>query len=104
MAAEAAIQVEVRLLPPLSNTAGRQRVKLTLQAGATLEAVVDALLERFDDPEFRLHLYDIEGRLIPSWRAFVNGQPTERLGTRKGRTTLVSDGDEITFLLSLAGG
>jgi len=101
---EPGIEVEVRLLPPLSNTAGREKVKLTLGEGATVEGVIAALLERFDDPEFRLHLYDTDGRFIPAWRAFINGRPIKRLVSPEGRTTPVSDGDEITFLLSLAGG
>jgi molybdopterin converting factor small subunit len=104
LAEVAAIEVEVRLLPPLSNTAGRDRVKLHLEAGATVRTVIDALLERFDDPQFRLHLYDTEGRPIPAWRAFINKQPAVRVATREGAATPVADGDEITLLLSLAGG
>jgi len=98
------IEVEVHLLPPLSNTAGRERVKLKLQKGATVQEVIDGLIEQFDDPEFRLHLYDTEGRLIPSWRAFINGLPSANLGRPEDLATPLADGDEITFLLALAGG
>jgi molybdopterin converting factor small subunit len=98
------ITVAVSLLPPLSNTAGRDRVTLDLNAGATVRTVIDALVARFDNPEFRLHLYDTEGRLIPAWRAFINNQAPVRIATREGGAAPVSDGDEITFLLSLAGG
>ncbi len=104
MVDEKTIEVEVQLLPPLSNTAGRERVKLTLREGATIQAVIEALLERFGDPQFRLHLYDTRGQLIPAWCAFVNGRPAARFGSPEGPATPVMDGDEITFLLSLAGG
>lgn len=103
MPAARPIEVEVRLLPPLNNTAGRQQVRLRLDQGSDLQGVLDALLDRFPDPRFRLHLYDTAGRLIPAWCAFVNGQPVP-LRTEQGLHTAVSDGDEISFLLNLAGG
>ena len=98
------VQVEVRLLPPLSNTAGRERVRLELGGDATLRGVMDRLLGQFPSQEFYLHLYDTEGRLIPAWNAFINGGPAVRLITRDGQATPVQNGDEITFLLALAGG
>ena len=104
MSPEKDIHVNVHLLPPLSNTAGKERVKLTLKTPPTIQRVIEALLERFDSPEFRLHLYDTEGRLVPAWRAFVNGRPSANLGRREDLATPVADGDEITFLLALAGG
>ncbi len=104
MSLENEIQVEVHLLPPLNNTAGRDQVKVKLKNAPTIQGVIDALLKRFDNPEFRLHLYDTEDRLIPSWRAFINGRPSANLGRREDLAIRVSDGDEITFLLALAGG
>lgn len=104
MSSEAQIEVEVRLLPPLSNTAGRDRVKIKLERNANMQAVIDALLERFNDPAFRLHLYDTEGRLIPAWRVFINDRPALRLASPADLKAPVSDRDEITFLLGLGGG
>lgn len=104
MSHENPIEVEVRLLPPLSNTAGRERVWLTLNTDKTLQGVIDGLLEQFDSRTFYLHLYDTEGRLIPAWQVFINKDPAVRLVTRDGLNTRVKDGDEITFLLALAGG
>ena len=97
-------RVEVRLLPPLSTTAGCERVKLELEVGATVGDVIDALVARFDDPRFRLHLFDTEGRLIPAWRVFFKGGSSVSLGSRNGPGAQVVDGEELTFLLSLAGG
>ena len=104
MPTEAPIEVEVRLLPPLSNTARRERVKLTLKDGATVQEVIDAMVERFDDPKFRLHLYDDKGRLIPAWSVFIKGHSPIRLNSREGPNTPVADGDEVTFILNIAGG
>ena len=98
------VEVEVHLLPPLSNTAGRERVRLNLQKGATVQEVINALIRRFPDPEFRLHLYDTDGRLIPAWSVFINGKSAVRLGRQEDLSTPLSDGDEVTFLLALAGG
>lgn len=104
MACEKSIQVEVRLLPPLNDTSGRDRVRLTLKKDKTLQGVIDGLLEQFGSRAFYLHLYDTEGRLIPAWQAFVNKKPPVRLVAGDGLNTPVKDGDEITFLLALAGG
>ena len=97
------IEVQVELLPPLSTTAGRDRVKLSLNGESTIRGVIEALVERFDSPEFWHHLYDTQGRIIPGWCVFVNGRPVP-LNSRKGPSTPVNDGDEISFLLNLAGG
>ena len=104
MPCEKSIQVEVRLLPPLNNTAGRDRVRLTLKKDKTLQGIIHGLLEQFDSRTFYLHLFDTEGRLIPAWQAFINKGPAVRLVARDGLNTPVKDGDEITFLLALAGG
>lgn len=98
------IQVDVRLLPPLSNTAGRDRVRLTLKKDKTLGGVIDGLLSQFGSRTFYLHLYDTEGRLVPAWQAFINKDPAVRLVAAGGLNTSVKDGDKITFLLALAGG
>ena len=95
-------EVTVKLLPPLSSTTRRDWVKMSL-SDATVGGVIDALIEKFDTSEFRLHLYDTEGRLVPAWCALINGRPV-RLNRREALETAVENGDEITFLLNLAGG
>jgi molybdopterin converting factor small subunit len=103
MAKAQPVEVRVRLLPPLSTTAGRESVKLRLAGDATIQGIIDALIERFDTREFRHHLYDTDGRLIPAWCVFVNEEPVS-LNSRKGTQRVVKNGDEITFLLNVAGG
>ena len=97
------MEVEVQLLPPLCNTAGRNYVRLSLKGPGTMQKVVDALLEMFPDPGFRRHLYDTGERLVPAWCAFINGRPAP-LGRGPGLRTAVAHGDEISLLLNLAGG
>jgi molybdopterin converting factor small subunit len=103
VAKQRAIEVDVKLMPPLKNTAGCDSVKLSLAEKRTIQGVIDALMERFDSPRFRHHLYDTEGRIIPAWCVFVNERPFQ-LNSRKNTEIRVEDGDEITFLLNLAGG
>jgi len=102
VASEDSIDVEVRLLPPLSNTARQERIKLTLRKDSTLQLVIDGLAERFGS-QFRRHLYDDRGQVIPSWVVFINGRPVH-LNRPEALATSVNEGDSISFLLALAGG
>jgi hypothetical protein len=87
----------------LNTTAGRDRVKLLLDGESTIRGVIEALVARFDSQEFYYHLYDTEGRIIPGWCVFVNDRPVP-LNSPQGISTPLHDGDEISFLLNLAGG
>ena len=103
MAEPKSVEVRVRFLPPLSSTVGRDSVGLMLEGEPTVQTVIDALVQRFDNSKFRDHLYDTKGRMIPVWCVLVNGR-TVALNDPEGATTAVEDGDEVTFLLNLAGG
>lgn len=92
----------VQLHPPLNNTAGRERVDLVLPKPATIGGVLVDLVERFG-PDFRRHLFDTEGRLIPAWCVFVNGRPVQ-LNRPESLATTVQDGDELSIILNIAGG
>jgi len=96
------MQVLVHLYPPLNNTAGQARVQLTLVEQATIQTVVDALIERFGS-EMRRHLYDTQGRIIPAWSVFVNGEPIQ-LNRPENLQTVLRDGDDLSFLMNIAGG
>ncbi len=101
---ETIVNVEIRLLPPLSNIAGRNRIELSLKEGSTIKTVIDALLENFDNKELRSLLYDEKDQLIPPWTVFINGKQIAQLRSQKGLTKSIADGDVITFLFSMAGG
>ncbi len=94
--------ITVQLCPPLNGAAGEEQVSLALPARANLGGVVEELVERFG-PQFRRHLYDREGRLIPAWCLFLNGRPVQ-LNRPEGLATAVHDGDELVLLLNVAGG
>lgn len=98
------IEVEVTILPPLNNTAGRDRIRLNVGENPTLKGVVDRLLDHFGSQAFRLHFFDTKNRFIPAWRAFINDGPVVRLATAQGQSTPVHNHDKITLLLALAGG
>ena len=60
------------------------------------------LIDRFG-PAFRQHLYDDKGLFIPSWVVFINQRPVH-LNRPEALSTPLKDGDDISFLLALAGG
>jgi hypothetical protein len=92
----------VHLYAPLNNTAGQARVNLTLAEPATIQTVVDALIERFGSEMWR-HLYDTEGRIIPAWSVFVNGEPVQ-LNRPENLRIVLRDEDDLSFLMNIAGG
>lgn len=94
--------LRVHLTPPLSNTAGRDYLEVSLEGDGTVITVIHQLIERFG-PAFRLHLYDDKGLFIPSWVVFINQQPVH-LNRPEALSTPLKDGDDISFLLALAGG
>ena len=92
----------MRLYPPLNDAARQDIVHLSLEEPVTVRTVIDALVDRFG-PAFRYHLYDDQGRIIPAWCVFVREHPIQ-LNSQDGLSTSVKAGDEIAFLLNLAGG
>ena len=96
------MNLAVHLYPPLNNTAGQACVKLTLDGMVTIQTVVDALIERFGS-EMRRHLYDTEGRIIPAWSVFVNGEPVQ-LNRLENLQTVLKDGADVSFVMNIAGG
>lgn len=96
------LRLLVRLYPPLNNTAGVDEIAISMEEGATLDALIDKLVKRFG-PAFRQNLFDDRDLLIPSWTVFVNGRPV-RLNRAESLETSLREGDELSFLLALSGG
>jgi molybdopterin converting factor small subunit len=96
------VRVQVRLFPPLNSTAGRSLVQVSLDGQATIQTVIDALVEEYG-PEFRRHLYDVEEQIIPAWSVFVGGRPVQ-LNRPENLSTPIEAGDEVAFILNIAGG
>jgi molybdopterin converting factor small subunit len=94
--------VRLKLFSPLSDAAGASELTLALKEPATLQTVVDTLIARFGE-QMKRHLYDLDDRIIPSWAVFLNHEiiPLNRpnaLGTE------IVAGDELSFILNIAGG
>lgn len=96
------MNLRIRLYPPLNNTAGRDRLELSLGDRVTIQALIDELVGRFG-PEFRRHLYDDRDQFIPAWCAFINNRAVH-LNQPEALKTPLNDGDEVSLILALAGG
>jgi len=94
--------LRIQLTPPLNNTAGRDFLEIPLQGAEDVAALINRLVDRFG-PAFHRHLYDDRERFIPSWVVFINKEPVQ-LNRPEAFSTPLKDGDEISFLLALAGG
>jgi len=96
------MEIRLKLFPPLSDTAGASELNLTVGNQATLETVVNALVNRFGD-SMKKNLFDTEGRIIPSWAVFLN-QKIIPLNQPQALEVPVHSQDEISFILNIAGG
>ena len=94
--------VRLKLFSPLSEAAGAGELTLALSEPATLKSVIETLVARFGEGMKR-HLYDVDGRVIPSWAVFLNNEviPLNRPDALK---TEIVAGDELAFILNIAGG
>ena len=84
------MEIRLKLFPPLSDAAGAAELNLTVGNQATLETVVNALVNRFGN-RMKRHLFDTEGRIIP-------------LNQPQALEVPVHSQDEISFILNIAGG
>ncbi len=79
---------------------GGKTVEIETPVGATVQAVVDAIVERF--PEFDPILRGDDGRVPRGVHVFVNGRGAGYLGD--GWATRVSADDTIDVFPAVAGG
>lgn len=78
-------------------------MELTLDAGATLQVLIDKLVERFGIKVHRC-LFDDRGRIITAWCVFINKRPPVHFNRPEAMRTPLADSDEVSILLALAGG
>jgi molybdopterin synthase sulfur carrier subunit len=93
-------RVNVNFYATLRQIAGRKTVTLPLAAGATVKALLDAVIERF--PGMRSALFDEEGRLFPHVHVFINGQDAPHL--EHALETRLREGDAIDLFPAVGGG
>jgi molybdopterin converting factor small subunit len=96
------MEIRLKLFPPLSDAAGASELNLTVENQATLETVVNALVNRFGN-RMKRHLFDTEGRIIPSWAVFLN-QKIVPFNQPQVLEVPVQPQDEVSFILNIAGG
>jgi molybdopterin converting factor small subunit len=96
------MEIRLKLFPPLSDAAGASELNLTVGNQATLETVVNALVNRFGN-RMKRHLFDTEGRIIPSWAVFLN-QKIVSFNQPHVLEVPVQPQDEVSFILNIAGG
>ena len=94
--------IRLKLFSPLSDAAGASELTLAIEEPATLKTVVDTLIIRFGEGMKR-HLYDLDGRIIPSWAVFLNHEiiPLNKPDALRAE---IAAGDELSFILNIAGG
>lgn len=96
------MNLRLKLYPPLSDAAGAVEIILEVKEKATLGDVVEALAARFG-ADMRRHLFDTEGRIIPSWAVFLN-QKVVSFNQPGALNVPVKETDEVSFILNIAGG
>ena len=96
------MNLRLQLYPPLSDAAGSAQISLEVKEMATLGDVVEVLVDRFGDG-MRRHLFDTEGRIIPSWAVFLN-QKVVSFNQPGALNVPVKANDEVSFILNIAGG
>jgi molybdopterin converting factor small subunit len=98
------MRIRVHLYPPLNNTAGRSRLEVVLDGDDdSLQALIDKMVQKFGS-QFRKLLYDDRGHIVGGWCVFINQNPPIHFNQPDALATSLCDGDEISFLLALAGG
>lgn len=96
------ISLRVELYPPLRDAAGVGSLDIQLEDGATVGGLLEALVARFG-PEFRRHLFDTEGKIIPSWNVIINKEVVQ-MNKAEAPLRALSTGDDVAIIMNIAGG
>ena len=93
------INVEFLGLPMVSDVIGKKRLEVDIQ-GETVKDVIDELIKRYGK-KVRDAFYDVEGNFDMTIQITLNGKsfiPADK------RDTHIKEGDNLIFMLLLAGG
>jgi MoaD family protein len=80
---------------------GRPSVQLDVESGATVRAVLEALVAAYNGLDGRLFDTTEKGGLLPYLFVELNGRDIRAL---RGLETPVQDGDALSVLIPVAGG
>jgi MoaD family protein len=92
--------MHVNFFATLRQIVGGKTVTLALHPNASVQELLDALLERF--PGLRPHLYAPAGDLYPHVHIFVNGRDTQYL--TQGFATPLGPDDTVNIFPPVGGG
>jgi len=92
--------MNVNFYATLRRFTGRKSVEFSLPDGATVQRLLDAVLDRF--PDMAGYLLDDRGRLYPHVHIFINGRDAPYLD-RALETPLTQD-DAVDFFPAVGGG
>jgi molybdopterin synthase sulfur carrier subunit len=92
--------MNVNFYATLRQVTGRKSVEFALPAGATVQQLLDAVLERF--PDVADYLLDEQGRLYAHVHVFINGRDAPYLD-RALETPLTAD-DAVDLFPAVGGG
>ncbi|MHC4164656.1 MAG: ubiquitin-like small modifier protein 1 [Planctomycetota bacterium] len=92
--------MDVNFYATLRQVTGRKSVEFSLPAGATVQLLLDAVLERF--PDMASYLLDDQGRLYAHVHIFINGRDAPYLDSAL-ETPLTKD-DAVDFFPAVGGG
>lgn len=90
----------VNFYATLREITGRKQVEFALPDGATVHALLAAVIERF--PPMREELFNDAGELYPHVHVFVNGRDAPYL--EHALATVLKESDEVDVFPAVAGG
>ena len=92
--------MDVNFYATLRQVTGGKTVGFELPEGATVRALLDAVVERF--PTLRGELLDADGGLFPHVHIFVNGRDAPYL--KDALRTVIQPADTVDLFPAVAGG
>jgi molybdopterin synthase sulfur carrier subunit len=81
--------MKINFYATLRPVVGGKTIDLPLPAGATVQALLDRLLETY--PGLRPHMYDPQGQLYPHVHFFINGRDAQYLAGGFGAVLTAED-------------
>ena len=92
--------MKVNFYATLRQITGQKTVEFDLEAGITVQQLLDAVLARY--PDMRDDLLDENGRLYGHVHLFINGRDAPYLDD--GLETIIKPGDKVDLFPAVGGG
>jgi molybdopterin synthase sulfur carrier subunit len=92
--------MNVNFYATLRQVTGCKSVEFSLPPGATVQGLLDAVLERF--PDMAAQVLDDRGRLYSHVHIFINGRDVPYLD--RALATPLDPGDSVDFFPAVGGG